>query len=75
MKRNEVIKEMMKKANDMFKNGWTRDGENELWDIAYDWNRDHDYSEAIFMCEITREDGYDGNGFYIEDDYWVFDND
>lgn len=45
---------------------------SELWEMASSWNSEHDESEEIFMCEIWEEDGYDGNGFMIEDDYWYF---
>lgn len=72
MTRTETIKKMMNKANQMYENGWTRDKENAIWDIAYDWNREHEESEEIFMCEIWKDDGYDGDGFMIEDDYWIF---
>ena len=75
MTRSETIKEMMTKANILIMN-WTRDGENEIWNMAYDWNRDHDESEEIFMSEIYMDE--DGNeteeltGFMIEDDYWLY---
>lgn len=76
-KRDEVINLMMDKANDLVKNGWTRDGEMEIWNICSDWNSEHyegSYDEAeIFMCDYQSEDSDTVNGFMIEDDYWVFD--
>ena len=73
MTRDTVISKMIRLANQLKKNGWTRDGENAIWDIASEYNRTHD--DEIFMCVITRADGYDGDGFMIEDDYWTFDFD
>lgn len=81
MTRSEIIKEMMEKAiaiTGKNSKNWTRDAENEIWDMASDWNREHygdnEYPE-IFMCEIHEEDGYDGNGFMIEDDYFLYEED
>ena len=73
MTRTETIKSMMTKANKMLKDGWTRDGENEIWNMALDWNREHEDDE-IFMCEYQSEDSEFVNGFMIEDDYWTFEN-
>ena len=55
-------------------NNWTRDGENAIWNIAYDWNRDHDESEEIFMCEKYDDSLDELIGFYIEDDYWLYED-
>ena len=71
MTRSEYIQEMFKKANELVKN-YTWGKNCELWDMAYVWNANHEESEEIFMCEIWEEDGYDGNGFMIEDDCWFF---
>ena len=71
MTRNSYIKEMFKKANDLVDN-YTWEKNCELWDMAYDWNAKHLEDEEIFMCEIYKEDGYEGDGFMIEDDYWLF---
>ena len=68
--REQIIAEMVKKANAMLKNGWTREGENAIWDMASDYNRTHD--DEIFMCEYQSDDSEYVNGFMIEDDYWVF---
>ena len=73
MTRDTAISEMIRQANQLKKNGWTRDGENAIWDIASDYNKTHD--DEIFMSVITKADGYDGDGFMIEDDYWTFDFD
>ena len=73
MTRTETIKEIMKKSNELMKN-WTRDGENEIWNMAYDWNRDHDESEEIFMCEKYDDELEELVGFYIEDDFWLYED-
>lgn len=72
MTKTQVIDQMVKKANALLK-GWTRDGENEIWNMALDWNREHEDDE-IFMCEYQSEDSATVNGFMIEDDYWCFEN-
>lgn len=71
MTRIQTIKKMIKMANELVKN-YTWEQNKELWDMCCDWNRNHDESEEIFMCEIWAEDGYDGDGFMIEDDIWFF---
>lgn len=71
MTREQTIREMITKANELKRNGWTRDGENAIWDMALDYNRSHD--DEIFMCEYQSEDSDYVNGFMIEDDYWTFD--
>lgn len=63
MTKTEIIENMIAKANEMLKTGWTRDKENELWTIAND--------NDIFMAEHYN-DNDELDGFYIEDDYWVF---
>ena len=70
MTKQKVLEQMIKKANALLKN-WTRDGENEIWNMALDWNREHEDDE-IFMCEYQSEDSATVNGFMIEDDYWIF---
>lgn len=74
MTREETIKKMMKLANEiMGKNGknWTRQKEDEIWNLSLDYNRDHEDDE-IFMCEYG--DGDDVEGFMIEDDYWLYED-
>ena len=71
MTRTETIKKMMELANSMA-HDYTWDKNNELWDMAYDWNATHEASEEIFMGEIWKEDGYEENGVMIEDDYFYF---
>ena len=73
MTKAETIKSMIVKANKLLKDGWTRDGENEIWNIASDWNSEHSEDE-IFMSDYQSEDSATVNGFMIEDDYWVFEN-
>jgi hypothetical protein len=72
MTREETIYSMMRKANDIYKNGWTRDSEDEIWSICSDWNSEHDEDEEIFMCEHENEETGLVDGFYIEDDSWAF---
>ena len=71
MKRAEYIQEMIVKANELVEN-YSYDKNRELWEMAYDWNANHDESEEIFMSELWKEDGYDNDGFAIEDDCWYF---
>lgn len=74
MTRQETIDLMMEKANELYKNGWTRDGEHEIWNICSDWNSEHDEDEEIFMCEHENEETRLVDGFYIEDDSWMFED-
>lgn len=69
--REKYILEMMKKANALRKN-WTREGEDEIWTMCDEWNRDHYECGEIFMCERVDDETGEVNGFYIEDDYWTF---
>lgn len=71
MTRDKYIEEMFRKANELIKD-YTWEKNCELWDMAYEWNATHEESEEIFMSEIWEEDGYEGNGFMIEDDVWFF---
>ena len=73
MSRTETIDEMIRMANTLM-NNWTRDGENAIWNIAYDWNRVHDENEEIFMCEKHDDSSDELIGFYIEDDYWLYED-
>lgn len=71
MTREQTIETMMNKANELLRNGWNREGENKIWSMCSDWNRDNPNNE-IFMCEHENDDTHMVDGFYIEDDYWVF---
>lgn len=71
MTRAEMIKEMMTKANELKKN-YTWKGWEEIWDMCYDWNGTHSEREEIFMAEHENEETGMVDGFYIEDDYWIF---
>ena len=73
MTRNETLKAMYKMANELVKD-YSFDKNNALWEMAYDWNSEHEESEEIFMCEIWKEDGYEHDGFMIEDDIWYFED-
>lgn len=74
MTKAQVIRKMYEKANMVMRN-WTRDGENEIWDMALNWNRNHEDDE-IFMCEFSQDaEGNDTErvtGFMIEDDFWLY---
>lgn len=65
MSKEQVLKEMLEIVNKMFKSGWTRDDENKLWELAID--------NDIFMAEHYN-DSEELDGFYIEDDYFLYDN-
>lgn len=69
--RKRTIEKMYKMANGLVEN-YSWEANCKLWDMAYEWNGNHDEEDEIFMCEIYREDGYDADGFMIEDDYWYF---
>ena len=74
MTREQTIKAMMKKALKITgknSDNWTRSAENEIWRMAYDWNDEHE-DEEIFMCEMSKADGDEHDGFCIEDDYFVY---
>lgn len=73
MTRDKMIQKMFKKANDLQKN-YTWQGWEEIWDMCYDWNSTHAESEEIMMCEHENEETGLVDGFYIEDDYWVFED-
>ena len=66
MEREKVLQEIWHKAIEIM-NNWTRDGENAIWDMASDYNRDHD--DEIFVCEDWESD--DVKRLYVEDDYVV----
>ena len=65
-----VIGKMQELANAMKRTGWSRDGENAIWEMASDYNRTHD--DEICMCDYQSDDSEYVNGFMIEDDYWTF---
>ncbi len=66
-----MILKMVKKANKLHKN-YTWQGWKEIWDMCSDWNSTHSREEEIFMCEHWNEETDLVDGFYIEDDYWIF---
>lgn len=78
MTRDETISKMFTMAwaiTGKNSDKWTRDAEDEIWDMSLDWNREHyngtgDEAE-IFMCEYQTEDSEFVNGFMIEDDYFI----
>ena len=78
MTREEVIHDLIQHAlaiTGRNSDNWTRETEDEIWEMCSDWNRAHDESEEIFMCECDHDE--EGNpteftcGFYIEDDYFI----
>lgn len=76
MTREQLISDMMDKANKLVGN-WTRAGEDEIWRMCCEWNSEHP-DEEIFMCESDMDEFGNTtehvNGFYIEDDHWIFDD-
>ena len=61
---SEILKSMINKANGLMKH-YSKDAENELWAMASE--------NDIFMAEHST-DGETVDGFYIEDDYWLYEN-
>jgi hypothetical protein len=71
MTRAQVLSKMIDKANAL-KGNYSKAKEMEIWTMCSDWNSDHE-GEEIFMCESS-DDNNVVNGFYIEDDYWLYEN-
>ncbi len=73
MTKEQMISKMVDKANKLAQsNDWDFLKVAEIWDMCSDWNREHDdYNEQIFMCDHDNDDNI-VDGFYIEDDYWIF---
>ena len=65
MTRKEVLSRIYGMANKLMKE-FNRDVYNEMWDICYDWNREHE-DEEIFMAEDEDE-----GRFYVEDDWFSY---
>ena len=61
-KQQIVLDQMVKMANSLRKQ-YSKDVENKIWSLAYD--------NDIFMCEHSSDDDV-VDGFYIEDDYWLY---
>lgn len=75
MTREQTIMTMMQKANQLLKEGYSHDKMMEIWDMASDWNDEHeDEKEQIFMSDYQSEDSEFVNGFMIEDDFWLFED-
>lgn len=71
MARQEMINKLMTMARELAKNySWNR--YMALFDMCCDWNRDHEESEEIFVCEIYKADGYENDGIIVEDDYFCY---
>ena len=70
-KRDKMILKMMDKANKLARN-YSWEGWEEIWSMCSDWNSTHSEEEEIFMCEHENEETGMTDGFFIEDDYWVF---
>lgn len=70
MTRNDMLRLMYKKANELQKN-YTWQGWEELWSMSSDWNSTHDEREEIAMYEHDNEETELVDGFYIEDDLWI----
>lgn len=72
-KREKMIRKMFKMANALKRN-YTLEGWENIWDMCSDWNSSHPENEEIFMCEHCNEETGLVDGFYIEDDYWIFED-
>ena len=69
MDRNETINLMVRLAN-ILQKAYSYQLCQEIWKICSEWNSENPEDE-IFMCEHTDCDNV-VDGFYIEDDYWIF---
>ena len=74
MTRSETIRKMMNLANSMAHN-YTWEKYCKLWEMASEWNSNHEEREEIFMCEFDKEDGYEEDGVMIEDDlFYIYED-
>ena len=71
MKREKCLKKMYGLAVDLTK-CYSREKENAIWDMAYDYNRNHYDDREIFVCEKYDDDTDELVGICIEDDYFIF---
>lgn len=71
MTRADMIEKLFEMANELAKN-YTWDKYYEIFDTCCNWNREHEESEEIFVCEIYKEDGYENDGIMVEDDYFLY---
>lgn len=71
MTKFKMLEKMYEKANALQKN-YTWQGWEEIWDMCYDWNSTHDRKDEICMSEHWNDETDEIDGFYIEDDYWIF---
>ena len=77
MKRDKMIEKMIQKAQEITgKNtrNFTWEKHNAIWDMCSDWNSQHATNEEIFMGEMEADKEHPGGGFYIEDDYFIFED-
>lgn len=65
MSREGYLRVMYSKANALMKH-YTRQGEDEVWQMSSDWNACHDESDEIAVYELD-------NGFMIEDAPYYYD--
>ena len=76
MSKDKMVLKLMKMAGEITgKNTekYTWEKYRKLWDMCYDWNSEHPDCE-IFMCDMSKADGDEHDGFYIEDDYFIFED-
>ena len=69
----KTIETMVSMANELVRNKYSDnayDLNNKIWEMALDFNHEHD-DEEIFMCEHVNDETGLVDGFYIEDDYWI----
>ncbi len=69
--RDKLISLMCRKANALVKN-YSWEGYFEIWEMCSNWNSEHDFEYEIFMSDHDNEETELVDGFYIEDDYWIF---
>ena len=61
--KDEMVKILLEKATKLFKN-YTEEGERELWEEAFEWNKRHRFEIWIWpICD----DYVNVNGLMIED--------
>ena len=69
--REKVLKQLINMAKELEKS-WSAEKEDELCDVAVEWNRLHIKDAEIYVSEIFKEDGYYSNGIAIEDNVFYF---
>lgn len=71
--RSAKIADLANMANKLTQE-WSWDLYRDMFSACIDWNSEHE-DEEIFMCEECFNGSETVNGVYIEDDYWIFEED